>query len=127
MDNNIHQVVKDLIPEERRNLEALNPDDLLDRIEERLITADQLQYKRLQFEVAKQKESEDLWQFENRLHYLQKQAKIKEDAWFVETYKKGILNNKLRDTRPTDHHQGRAKARGGTCSGWDAALCQDIQ
>ena len=45
MDNNIHQAVKDLIPEGRRNLEALNPDDLLDRIEERLITADQLKYE----------------------------------------------------------------------------------
>ena len=97
MENNIYQMVRDLILEERRNLEALNPDDLLDQIEERLITADQLKYKRLQFEVAKQKESEDLWQFENRLHYLQKQAKIKEDARFIETYKKGILNNKLRE------------------------------
>ena len=97
MDNNIHQAVKDLISEGQRNLEALNPDNLLDQIEERLITADQLEYKRLQFEVAKQKESKDLWQFENRLHYLQKQAKIKEDSRFVETYKKGIINNKLRE------------------------------
>ena len=97
MDNNIHQVVKDLIPEGWHNLEALNPDDLMDRIKKRLITADQLEYKRLQFEVAKQKESKDLWQFENRLHYLQKQAKIKEDSKFVETYKKGIINNKLRE------------------------------
>ena len=80
MENNIYQTVRDLILEERRNLEALNPHDLLDRIEEKLITADQLEYKRLQFEVANQKESEDLWQFENRLHYLQKQAKIREDA-----------------------------------------------
>ena len=62
-----------------------------------MITADQLKYKRLQFEVAKQKESKDLWQFENRLYYLQKQAKIKEDSRFVKTYKKGIINNKLRE------------------------------
>ena len=68
IENNIYQTVWDLILEEQRNLEALNPDDLLDQIEERLITTDQLKYKRLQFEVAKQKESEDLWQFENRLH-----------------------------------------------------------
>ena len=97
MDNNIHQAVKDLILEGGRDVEVLNPDNLLDRIEERLITADQLEYKRLQFEVAKQKESKDLWQFENRLHYLQKQAKIKEDSRFVKTYKKGIINNKLRE------------------------------
>ena len=44
MDNNIHQAVKDLIPEGRRDLEALNPDNLLDRIKERLITVDQLKY-----------------------------------------------------------------------------------
>ena len=61
-----------------------------------MITADQLEYKRLQFEVAKQKESEDLWQFENRLHYLQKQAKIKEDLRFIEIYKKGkVPSNQL--------------------------------
>ena len=60
MENNIYQTVRDLIPEEQRKLEALNPDDLLDQIEERLITADQLEYKRLQFEVAKQQESKSL-------------------------------------------------------------------
>ena len=76
MENNIYQTVEDLILEERRELEVLNPNDLLDQIEERLITADQLKYKRLQFEVSKQKESKSLWQFENRLHYLQKQANI---------------------------------------------------
>ena len=62
-----------------------------------MITSDQLEYKRLQFEVAKQRESKSLWEFKNRLHYLQKQAKITEDARFVKTYKKGILNNKLRE------------------------------
>ena len=97
MDNNIHQAVKDLILEGWHDLEALNADDLLDQIKEMFITVNQLKYKRLQFEVAKQKESKDLWQFENRLHYLQKQAKIKEDLRFVETYKKGIINNKLRE------------------------------
>ena len=42
MENNIYQTVRDLIPEEHCELEALNPNDLLDRIEERMITADQL-------------------------------------------------------------------------------------
>ena len=97
MDNNIFQTVVDLIPEGRGEIEALDPNELLDQIEARLITSDQLEYKRLQFEIAKQKESESLWEFKNRLHYLQKQAKITEDARFVETYKKGILNNKLRE------------------------------
>ena len=87
----------DLIPEGHRKIEVLDPTELLDQIEARLITSDQLEYKRLQFKIAKQKENESLWEFENRLHYLQKQAKITKDARFVETYKKGILNNKLRE------------------------------
>ena len=98
MENNIYQTVVDLIPEGHREIEALDPNDLLDQIEARLITHDQLEYKRLEFEVAKQEEDESLWQFENHLLYLQKQAKITDDGRFVETYKKGILNNKLRET-----------------------------
>ena len=97
MENNIYQTVVDLIPEGCREIEALDPTKLLDQIEARLITSNQLKYKRLQFEIAKQKESESLWEFENRLYYLQKQAKITKDGQFVETYKKGILNNKLRE------------------------------
>ena len=97
MDNNIYQTVVDLILEGLREIEALDPTKLLDQIEARLITSDQLKYKRLQFEIAKQKENESLWEFKNRLHYLQKQAKITDDGRFVETYKKGILNNKLRE------------------------------
>ena len=97
MENNIYQTVVDLIPEGRCEILELNPTDLLDQIEARLITSDKLEYKRIQFEIAKQKEGESLWEFENRLHYLQKQAKTTEDARFVDTYKKGILNNKLRE------------------------------
>ena len=98
MENNIYQTVVDLIPEGRREIEALDPNKLLDQIEARLITHDQLEYKTLEFKIAKQKEDESLWQFENRLLYLQKQAKITDNGRFVETYKKGILNNKLRET-----------------------------
>ena len=87
----------DSIPKERREIEALDPNKLLDQIEARLITSNQLEYKRLQFKIAKQRENESLWEFENCLHYLQKQATITKDARFVETYKKGILNNKLRE------------------------------
>ena len=47
MENNIYQMVRDLIPEEQHKLEALDPNDLLDQIEERLITVDQIKYKRL--------------------------------------------------------------------------------
>ena len=45
MDNNIYQTVADLIPEECREMEELDPKDLLDQIEKRLITSDQLEYK----------------------------------------------------------------------------------
>ena len=45
MDDNIYQTVVDLIPEERRKIEDLDPKDLLDQIEKRLITSDQLEYK----------------------------------------------------------------------------------
>ena len=45
MDNNIYHTVKDLIPEDCREIEALDPKDLLDQIEKRLITSDQLEYK----------------------------------------------------------------------------------
>ena len=89
MEYSIYQVVADLFPQNPRELAALDPTTLLTQIEARLITEDQLEYKRLQFEVAKQKEHENLWEFENRLHFLQKQAKIDNDARFVETYKKG--------------------------------------
>ena len=97
MEHNIYQKVVDLIPEGCREIEALDPNELLDQIEARLITSDQLELKRIQFEVAKQKEGESLWEFENRLLGLQKRAKITKDARFVETYKKGLLNNKLRE------------------------------
>ena len=70
MDNYIYQTVVDLIPEGRREIEELDPKVLLDKIETRLFTSNQREYKRLQFEVAKQEPNESLWEFENRLHYL---------------------------------------------------------
>ena len=72
MDNNIYQTVVDLIPEGCREIVELDPKELLDQIKTRLITSNQLEYNRLQFEVAKQEPNESLWEFENRLHYLQK-------------------------------------------------------
>ena len=97
LEHSIYQTVVDLIPAEQREIEMLDPNDLLDRIEARLITSDQLELKRIEFKVAKQKDGESLWQFENRLLALQKRAKITDDSRFVETYKKGLLNNKLRE------------------------------
>merc|ERR1711867_191457 len=97
LEHSIYQTVVDLILAEQREIETLDPNDLLDRIEARLITSDQLELKRIELEVAKQKDGESLWQFENWLLALQKRVKITDDSWFVETYKKGLLNKKLRE------------------------------
>ena len=97
LEHNICQTVVDLILEGQHEIEGLDQNDLLDRIEARPITSDQLELKRIELEVAKQKDGESLWQFENRLIALQKRAKITDDSRFVETYKKGLLNNKLRE------------------------------
>ena len=67
MDDNIYQTVVDLILEGCREIEELDPKELLDQIEARLITSDQLEYKRLQFEIAKQEPNESLWEFKNCL------------------------------------------------------------
>ena len=61
-----------------------------------MITLDQLELKRLEFELAQQKDGESLWQFKNRLLALQKRAEITDNSRFVETYQKGLLNNELR-------------------------------
>ena len=47
LEHNIYQTVVDLIPEGQREIEALDPNDLLDQIEARLITSDQLELKRI--------------------------------------------------------------------------------
>merc|ERR1711867_398777 len=88
LEHSIYQTVVDLIPAEQSEIETLDPNDLLDTIEARLITSDQLKLKRIEFEVAKQKDGESLWQFENRLLALQKRAKITDDSRFVEPTRK---------------------------------------
>ena len=45
VDDNIYQTVANFFPEERQEMERLDPKVLLDQIERRLITADQLEYK----------------------------------------------------------------------------------
>ena len=60
MDHNIHQVVTDLFPQNPGDMSNLDPETLLTQLEARLITEDQMEYKRLMFEVAKQKEPENL-------------------------------------------------------------------
>ena len=49
MEHNIYQAVEDLFPEDQLLLAGLDPTILLDQIEARLITSDQLEFKRIQF------------------------------------------------------------------------------
>ena len=70
MEYSIYQVVADLFLQDPGAMANLDPEILLVQIKTRLITEDQMEYKRLLFEVAKQKETKNLWEFENRLHFL---------------------------------------------------------
>merc|ERR1711867_237594 len=63
LEHSIYQTVVDLIPADQKEIETLNPNNLLDRLEARLITSDQLEKKRIAFKLDKQKEGESLWQF----------------------------------------------------------------
>ena len=76
--------------------EALDPMELLKQIEERLVTTDQIEYKRLRFQLAKQTPEENLWKYKNRLQAYYREAQIHDEAKFVDVYKRGIYNNELR-------------------------------
>ena len=96
IDNDVYQRVATFFPTSREAMAALDPQNLLQQIETRLVTADQLEYKRLCLELARQKPEESPWQFENRLHSLYRLAQLDDEARFMEIFKKGIHNNKLR-------------------------------
>ena len=96
MDNDVYQTLASYFPNDNAEMATLDPEVLLQQIETRLVTADQLEYKRQKFELARQKQEESPWQFENCLHSLYRLAQINDDAHFVEIFKKGIHNNELR-------------------------------
>ena len=52
LDKDIYQTVASLIPDNYEELEGLNLAEMLRNIESRLVTADQLEFKRLHFELA---------------------------------------------------------------------------
>ncbi len=56
LEHSIYQTVVDLIPADQKEIETLNPNNLLDRLEARLITSDHLELKRIAFELAKQED-----------------------------------------------------------------------
>ena len=65
LDKDVHATVVNLFPEDEEGLAALDPEILLQQIEERLVTTDQTKQKRLRFKLAKQVLEEDLWKYEN--------------------------------------------------------------
>ena len=65
LDKDLYATVSSFFPEDKEEIEALDPKILLQQIEERLMTTDQVEQKRLRFKLAKQTVEENLWSYEN--------------------------------------------------------------
>ena len=96
MNEDVYQTVASYFPNNNEAMAAFDPEVLLHQIETRLVTADQLEYKWLRFELARQEPDKNPWKFENRLLSLYRSAQINDEEQFVEIFKKGIHNNELR-------------------------------
>ena len=59
MNEDVYQTVASYFPNNNKAMAALDPEVLLQQIETRLVTADQLEYKRLGFELARQEPDEN--------------------------------------------------------------------
>ena len=59
LDNDVYQTITSFIPDNYEELEGLNPVELLWNIESKLVTTDQLEFKKLRFELAKQMSTEN--------------------------------------------------------------------
>ena len=92
----MYQMVASFVPDNYEDLGNLKLTVLLQHIETRLGTADQLEYKRIRFELAKQTSTEILCKFENRWMTYYWSAQINDESKFVETFKNGIYNKELR-------------------------------
>ena len=79
LDQDVHAMVVNLFPENAEELAALDPEVLLQQIEERLITMDQTEQRRLRFELAKQLLEENLWTCENCLQRYYDEAHIEDE------------------------------------------------
>ena len=87
MDEDVYQTVASYFPNNNEAMAALDPEVLLQQIETRLVTVDQLKYKRLRFELARQEPDKNPWKFENCLHSLYQSAQINDEERFVEIFK----------------------------------------
>ena len=96
LDEDIYQTVSSFIPESYEDMGTLDPKELLRRIEARLVTSDQMEFKRMRFELAKQTASENPWKFESRLLSYYRAAQINDEKRFTEVFKKGVYHDELR-------------------------------
>ena len=90
LDQDVHATVVNLFPENEEEFAALDPKILLQQIEERLVTTDQTEQKRLQFELAKQVLEEDPWTYKNRLQRYYDEAHLQDEKQFIEVYTRGV-------------------------------------
>lgn len=96
LDENVYQTITSFIPKIYADLGARDLADLLQLIEARLVTSDQLEFKRMRFELAKQTSTENPWEYKNRLLSHYRSAQINDEGRFMDIYKKGVYNKELR-------------------------------
>ena len=96
LDQDVHATVVNLFPENKEEFAALDLEILLRQIEERLVTTDQTEQKRLRFELAKQVLEEDPRTYQSRLQRYYDEAHIQNETQFVEVYTRGVCNEELR-------------------------------
>ena len=65
LDKDVYPTVASFFPDDEAGFEALDPKDLLQQIEERLVSTDQTEQKRLWFKLAKQTLEENPWKYKN--------------------------------------------------------------
>ena len=82
----VHAMVVNLFPESEEEFMALDPEILLWQIEERLVTMDQTEQKRLRFESAKQVLEEKPWIYKNRLQRYYNEAHLQDEKQFVDVF-----------------------------------------
>ena len=92
LDEDVYQTITSFIPKIYADLGALDLADLLRCIEARLVTSDQLEFKRMHFELAKQTSTENPWKCENCLLSHYRSAQINDEGRFMDIYKKGVHN-----------------------------------
>ena len=92
LDKDVYATMTSFFPDDEEGFEALDPKILLKQIEERLVTMDQAEQKRLRFKLAKQALEESPLSYKNRLQMYYREAHIQDKTEFVEVYRWGVYN-----------------------------------